>query len=198
MNRTIAYFNEHAEKQFREAFEIKDRTMQDLFLSYVKEGGHILDFGCGSGRDTAYFLSKGYTVDAIDGAEELCRLASEYLQQPVRVMEFGELCAENEYDGIYASASVMHLPYEELKDVFLKMIRALKEDGVLFASFKYGDFEGYDHGRWFTWLKEDRIDHLTKDLPCEILEIGRFGKETEELYGFSWIYVLLKKKTEAQ
>ena len=198
MNRTIEYFNEHAEKQFREAFEIKDRTTQDLFLSHVKEGGHILDLGCGSGRDTAYFLSKGYTVDAIDGSEKLCRLASEYLRQPVRVMEFRELCAENEYDGIYASASIMHLPYEELKYLFPKMIWALKEDGVLYASFKYGDFEGYDHGRYFTWLKEDRIRELTKDLPCEILETGRFGKETEELYGFSWIYVLLKKKTEAQ
>lgn len=196
MDQTISYFNEHAEKQFREAFAITDRTMQDLFLSHVKEGGHILDLGCGTGRDTAYFIAKGYTVHPVDGAEKLATLASDYLQQPVTVMDFRQLCAEEEYDGIYASASIMHLPCEDLQNLFPKMIWALKEDGVLYASFKYGDFEGIDHGRYFTWLKEDRIRELTKDLPCEIIEIGRFGRETEELYGFSWIYVLLKKKTE--
>jgi SAM-dependent methyltransferase len=193
MDKTIAYFNEHAEKQFREAFEIKDRTQQDLFLSHVRKGGHVLDLGCGSGRDTAYFKEQGYTADACDGSEELCRLASEYLKQPVKVMDFRELCADSAYDGIYASASVMHLPYEDLRNLFPKLFWALKEDGVLYASFKYGDHEEFSHGRHFTYLNEDRIRELVKDLPCEMIEIGRFGLDMEKLYGFSWIYILAKK-----
>ena len=193
MNKTIEYFNEHAEKQFREAFAIKDHAMQDLFLSKVKPGGHILDFGCGSGRDTEYFRSKGFTVEAADGSEEFCRLASEYLKQEVRCMEFSELCAEDAYDGIFAQASIMHLPHDELRALFPKMIRALKKDGILYASFKYGDFEGWSHGRWFTYLTEDTIRALAENLPCEILEVGRSGLENEALYGFSWIYLILKK-----
>ena len=165
MNKTIEYFNEHAEKQFREAFAIKDHAMQDLFLSKVKPGGHILDFGCGSGRDTEYFRSKGFTVEAADGSEEFCRLASEYLKQEVRCMEFSELCAEDAYDGIFASASVMHLEYEKLLEVFPKMIRALKDNGILYVSFKYGTQDGYLGKRYYTYMTEERFADMISLFP---------------------------------
>ena len=114
MNTTIEYFNEKAQKCFDDAFTITEHANQDRFLSYLKPGAELLDFGCGSGRDTAYFREKGFAVTSTDGAAELARLASAYLQAPVKVMEFNELDEEDRYDGIYAMASIMHLEYEKL------------------------------------------------------------------------------------
>ncbi len=63
---------------------------------------------------------------------------------------FSELDAEEKYDGIWACASILHLPKEELKDVFVRMIRAVNPGGYIYVSFKYGDFEGYRNERYFT------------------------------------------------
>lgn len=127
---------------------------QDEFLKLMPENGLILDFGCGSGRDTGYFLEKGYRVEAIDGSEELCKLASEYTGIEVKREMFSDLSSESRYDGIGACASILHLPKEELKDVLGKMIRALKDMGYIYTSFKYGDFEGYRNERYFTDFPE--------------------------------------------
>lgn len=118
MNTTIEYFDENAERCFADAFTITERTNQDHFLSYIKPGGSILDFGCGSGRDAAYFRERGYSVTATDGSREMCRLASEYLGMPVRVLEFNELAEVDAFDGIFASASIMHLEYDCLLELF--------------------------------------------------------------------------------
>lgn len=112
------------------------------FLDRVPKQGSILDFGCGSGRDTKTFLELGYEVEAVDGSPELCKIASEYTGVPVKQMYFQELDEVERYDGIWACASILHLPYKELKPVLVKMATALKEHGVIYTSFKYGDFEG--------------------------------------------------------
>lgn len=70
----------------------------------------FLTLGCGAGRDTKYFLSRGYQVDAVDGSEQLCRIASEYTEIKVRQMLFQELDEKEKYDGIWACASILHLP----------------------------------------------------------------------------------------
>ena len=194
INTTIEYFNEKAEKCFKDAFTITEHTNQDHFLGYLKPGARILDFGCGSGRDTAYFREKGLTVDAADGSSEMCRLASEYLQTPVACMEFNELDAEDLYDGIWASASIMHLEYEKLKEVFPKMIRALKKNGILYVNFKYGDKDGFLGKRYYTYMTEERFQDLLKDFPqLTAVETGTFGNEHPDQPDFRWLYAYLRK-----
>lgn len=194
INTTIEYFNEKAEKCFNDAFTITERTNQDHFLSYLKPGDRILDFGCGSGRDTAYFREKGLAVDAADGSSEMCRLASEYLHAPVACMEFNELDAENLYDGIWASASIMHLEYEKLKEVFPKMICALKPGGILYVNFKYGENDGFLGKRYYTYMKEERFMNLLKDFPqLTAEETGIFGNEHPGQPDFRWLYAYLRK-----
>ena len=194
INTTIEYFNEKAEKCFKDAFTITERTNQDHFLGYLKPGARILDFGCGSGRDTAYFREKGFTADAADGSSEMCRLASEYLQTPVACMEFNELDAEDLYDGIWASASIMHLEYEKLKEVFPKMIRALKKNGILYVNFKYGDKDGFLGKRYYTYMTEERFQDLLKDFPqLTAVETGTFGNEHPDQPDFRWLYAYLRK-----
>lgn len=75
---TLDYYNSKAKDFVSATVDVVFTEIQDIFLEYIPAGGKILDFGCGSGRDTKYFLSKGFGVDAIDGSEELCKIASEY------------------------------------------------------------------------------------------------------------------------
>lgn len=195
MNTTIDYFNEKAEKQFHDAFTITARDNQDRFLSYLEPGSLILDFGCGSGRDSAYFMEKGYRVVPSDGSEGMCRLASEYLKMPVKCMEFNELDEENAYDGIFASASVMHLEYEKLLEVFPKMIRALKDNGILYVSFKYGTQDGYLGKRYYTYMTEERFADMISLFPqLKAEESGIFGNEHPGQMDFRWLYAVLRKE----
>ena len=109
------------------------------FLKYVEDGGLILDFGCGSGRDSKIFIQKGYEIEAVDGTEEICKFASEYLNKEVRHLYFEDLDDISKYDGIWACSSVLHLPYENLKRVIGLIYKALKPGGAFYASFRYGD-----------------------------------------------------------
>lgn len=194
MNTTIEYFDQNAERCFADAFTITERTNQDHFLSYVKPGGSILDFGCGSGRDTAYFRERGYRVTPTDGSREMCRLASEYLGMPVRVLEFGELADIDCYDGIYASASIMHVEYERLLDILPKLARALRKEGVLYVSFKYGETDGYLGKRYYTNMTEERLARMLAQVPqLEVVEQGIFGNEHPGQPDFRWLYAYLRK-----
>lgn len=195
MNTTIAYFDQNAERCFADAFTITERTNQDHFLSYLRPDGTILDFGCGSGRDAAYFRAQGFEVVPTDGSREMCRLASEYLGIPVRVLEFNELDDEDRYDGIYASASVMHLEYERLLEVFPKMARALREGGILYVSFKYGETDGYLGKRYYTNMTEDRLAKTLERFPrLAVVEQGIFGNEHPGQPDFRWLYAYLRKR----
>lgn len=150
MDKTLNYYNENAQSFASGTVSVEFTEIQDRFLEKLDPGAYILDFGCGAGRDTKYFLSQGYRVDAIDGSEQLCQIASDHTGIKVRQMLFQELEVNEKYDGIWACASILHLPKKELKEVLKKMLTALKIDGWIYTSFKYGEYEGIRNGRYFT------------------------------------------------
>ena len=154
MGETIDYYDSNADAYAEGTMNVAFKDVQDRFLSFIPEKGYILDFGCGSGRDTKYFLSRKYTVDAIDGSQKLCKIASRNTGIVVRQMTFTDLNEEERYDGIWACASILHLPKEKLKNVFVKMIKAIKPVGHIYSSFKYGEFEGFRNDRYFTDFTE--------------------------------------------
>lgn len=155
MDKTLAYYDVNAENFIENTKTVNFEKTQQRFLQFLPAHAYILDFGCGSGRDTKYFLDQGYKVDAADGFAEICRRASAYTGIKIRQMLFQELSAADQYDGIWACASILHLPKAELLPVMLKMKAALKDNGVIYTSFKYGDFEGERNGRHFTNFTED-------------------------------------------
>ena len=104
---TLDYYNKMAKEFVAATVDVPFAETQEIFLVYLPDGGTILDFGCGSGRDTKYFLRRGYTVEAIDGSEELCKIASEYTGISVKQMMFHELSGVEKYDGIWACASII-------------------------------------------------------------------------------------------
>ena len=194
MIKTLEYYNENALNFVTSTKNVDFHTIQLRFIRKLSQGAAILDFGCGSGRDTKYFLSQGYQVDALDGSEEMCRLAGEYTGISVRHMLFQELSAKNIYDGIWACSSILHLPYHELKEVFLKMACALKENGIVYTSFKYGIFEGERNGRYFTDMTEEKMEKLLQEVSVFhteelwISEDVRPGREDEK-----WLNSILRK-----
>ena len=109
-DKTLDYYNKNSQLFVTGTVSVDFKQTQDRFLDRLDSGAYILDFGCGSGRDTKYFLNQGYKVDAIDGSVELCRIASEYTGIEVKQMLFQELEEHKKYDGIWACSSILHLP----------------------------------------------------------------------------------------
>ena len=194
MKSTIKYYNTNAITFVAGTVSVDFSSVQNLFLDMLPKCAHILDFGCGSGRDTKYFLEQGHTVDATDGSLELCKAAAEYTGISVKHQMFQELDATNVYDGIWACASILHVKKEELPEILGKMNVALKKHGVMYLSFKYGDFEGERNGRYFTDMTEESMKNLLQEFPE--LKVGKLwitgdvreGREDER-----WLNVILKK-----
>lgn len=139
--RTLSYYDENA-TAFCEGTRNADMSeMRGRFQQYLKPGDLILDAGCGSGRDSKFFMESGYRVVALDGSKEMCRQASAYLGQEIQCRRFEEIDEKEVYDGIWACASLLHVPYELLPKVIARLITALVDGGVLYASFKYGEEE---------------------------------------------------------
>ena len=174
---------------------IKFTEVQDKFLEKLNPDAYILDFGCGAGRDTKYFLSRGYQIDAIDGSEQLCRIASKYTGIKVRQMLFQELDEKEKYDGIWACASILHLPKKQLREVLENMYAALKSGGWIYTSFKHGKFEGERNGRYFTDFTTDTFKEFIHDMHGLKIEEhwitgdARPGRGEEK-----WLNLLLQKK----
>lgn len=192
---TINYYNTNAYSFASSTIFVDFKQTQDKFLHFLPPTASILDFGCGSGRDTKYFLDAGMQVDAIDGSEELCKLASKYTGIPVKQMLFEELDMKAQYDGIWACSSILHLPKEELKDVLKKMLAALKEHGIIYTSFKYGTFEGERNGRFFTDFTEETFQKFVKDIAgIQIEEEWVTGDVRPGRGEERWLNLILQKK----
>lgn len=161
---TIDYYNQNAQKFVENTVNVDFHFTQEKFLSYLKSDAKILDFGCGAGRDTKFFMEKGYSVEAIDGSIELCKYAREYTGIHVKQMFFQDLDTVDRYDGIWACSSILHLPYNELLQVVKKMTEALKNNGVIYTSFKYGTFEGVRNGRYFIDMTEETFLELLRKI----------------------------------
>ncbi len=193
MNKTLDYYDNNAKAFAENTSNIVFSEIQDTFLAELKNGASVLDFGCGSGRDTLCFMQRGYSVTALDGSAELCKIASEKTGIPVIQMGFNDFDEKDMYDGIWACSSILHLPKNELKSVLIHMEQALHIGGIIYASFKYGDFSGMRNGRFFTDFTENSFREFisdVKELSIEklwITEDVRPGRQDEK-----WLNMLLK------
>ena len=106
------------------------------FTVLLHNKDYILDAGCGSGRDSKFFLEQGFNVHAIDASMEMCQLAAEYIGIPVKCLRFDEIEFDSQFNGIWANASLLHIEKSSLPDILRKFNRALKPDGIMYASWK--------------------------------------------------------------
>ncbi|MCR4611315.1 MAG: class I SAM-dependent methyltransferase [Lachnospiraceae bacterium] len=197
MSKTLDYYNKNAKQFADETFDadiatIRDRFTDKLSSSDLREA-IILDWGCGSGRDALAFKEAGFIVEATDASYELCKIASEKTGIAVRCERFDELKCVEKYDGIWACASLLHVAKKDLPGVISIAKSALKRTGVLYASFKYGIFEGEHKEREFTFLTEDSLTDIIKEV--DAVEIIDLWKSTDVRRGVDvdWLNVMIRK-----
>lgn len=194
MSITLDYYNYNANEFINDTKDVEFYDIQSKFAQIICKGGRILDFGCGSGRDSEYFIEKGFKVTAMDGSTELCKRASEYLGIEVRNVLFEQLDDVQLYDGIWACASILHVPSNKLNNVIEKMCNSLKDYGYMYASFKYGSYEGIRNGRYFTDMTEKFWNDIEVQIPnlhtkdIWITSDVRVGRESEK-----WINIIAQK-----
>ncbi|MFG1593556.1 class I SAM-dependent methyltransferase [Halobacteriovorax sp. CON-3] len=137
-------------------------SLYEPFLKEVKSGGAILDIGCGPGRDLKYFVDHGYKTEGVEPSSKLAGFAREHSGCVVHEGLLQEVSIEGNFDGIWACASLLHVPSSELKDVFSKIADLMSEDTVFYCSFKYGEFEGERNGRFFN---DQTLETIKEFLP---------------------------------
>ena len=194
-NKTLQYYNETAPTFVQGTITADLSKLHRRFLKLLPIQAHILDLGCGSGRDAKAFLDAGYQVTAIDGSAGCCKLAGDYIGQPVLCQTFEELDFDAAFDGVWACASLLHVPYAELTGIFAKIARALRPGGYLYASFKYGDFEGERNGRYFTDLDEGRLAAVMQPVAgLTIVETFVTGDVRDGRGGEKWLNVIGERR----
>ncbi|GEA50053.1 SAM-dependent methyltransferase [Vibrio inusitatus NBRC 102082] len=195
MNSTTQYYNQNAKQFFDSTVDVEMKSLYEKFLPLIPTGGRILDAGCGSGRDSKAFLDKGFQVDAFDASAELTELASSLTGLQVKQTTFLRFHSEPvSYDGIWACASLLHVPEEDLATTFLHLSKCLKQSGVMYCSFKLGNSELDRNGRFFRDLNVEHLEDIlqsTKTLKIkEWWETSdlRAGRENEK-----WLNAILEK-----
>src|ERR1700722_557588 len=170
---SINYYNENAQIFFERTIEKDFSEVYDLFIPHLPKGSKILDAGCGSGRDSQYFLAQGYDVVAFDGSQNMARLARQLTGLTVQHKSFSDINSEEEFDGIWASASLLHVPKSELQDILHKLKKSLKPQGVWYISFRYGEGEHIEDDRYFNDQTEISLRDIMEQLGgIEILHVS--------------------------
>ena len=190
---TLSWYRENA---IQYAEETRNSLVLDAlweFLSRMKEGGTILDYGSGSGRDSAYFINKGFSVDSLDGSAEMKALAERLFGIKVKLASFLSLEEKDKYDGIWAQASILHLEEHDLRVALTLIERALKRDGVFYSSFRKGEGDGYENGRWYTNMTERRFLSF---LPAK-LYVEKIWESQDVRPGVNrtWLSIICRKKS---
>lgn len=190
---TLSWYRENA---IQYAEETRNSLVLDAlweFLSRMKEGGTILDYGSGSGRDSAYFLDKGFSVDSLDGSAEMKAQAERLFGIKVKLSSFLSLEEKEKYDGIWAQASILHLEEHDLRVALTLIERALKRDGVFYSSFRKGEEDGYEKGRWYTNMTERRFLSF---LPAS-LYVEKIWESQDVRPGVNrtWLSIICRKKS---
>lgn len=192
---SISYYDKNSK-------DFHDRTinadMQELYqkiLKHLPKQARILDAGCGVGRDSKFLLSKGYDVVSFDGSLEMVEMASNHLGKNVLHMLFQDINFSNEFDAIWANASLLHTPYKNLRGVLRGFHKALLPSGILFASFKYGTSMRQVEDRSFFDMDEASIEPYLRGLfqPLEIWKSADTRSKVAPSPDKSWLNFIARR-----
>ena len=190
------YYNKNAEDFIKRTMELDMSDIYDWVLPGVEDGGWILDVGFGSGRDSLYFLTMGYEVTSMDSSQRLVAIGRELLPDvmlgDVCEMEFNE-----EFDLVWANASLLHLDEEQFALAVARIEASLQEGAWFYVSMKLGDFEGIRNGRYFKYYtQETLLEAVTEASALVLVDSLELEDNREGHAGEYWVHALFIKPSE--
>jgi SAM-dependent methyltransferase len=178
-----AKFDKFDLSKARERFIAQVEATRDARRQVLPNGMiRVLDVGCGTGRDAYEFIKKGYAVTAVDASPAMLRESRRKMKEASdtpendrmknaamasRTLErtFDEIEFRDEFDGVWAAASLLHIPYQQMERALSLLVNALKPSGILFMSFKHGLGEYEYDARYFTYYTRRQIRALMEQTP---------------------------------
>jgi len=188
------YYDDHAQEFFESTINADMSGLISKFVSYLKPGARILDAGSGVGRDTKTFISLGFIVSAFDASEEMVRISSEITGIKTRLLKFEDMDYEDEFEGIWACASLLHVHRSQLVLAFSNLFKALKHDGILFVSFKHDVVDIEKESRHFTNFSNLELDeYIRNNTDFKIVSIFATHDVRPNRQDEKWVNAFIKK-----
>lgn len=190
MNKTLQYYKEHALEYSKKTINTNMTKTYEMFEKYLQPHAHILDLGCGSGRDTKHFINN-YNVTALDPVKAFLNNVPKNVNKlnidALDIIKHEELF--NSFDAIFACASLLHIHKDNLKEVFIGCYKILKDEGIMYVSFKYGDYVGMRDDRYYIDLTEESIMEYIGDFHLVETKITGDNLQRDN----RWLNCILKK-----
>ena len=195
---TLAFYEREAPRYVVAMAQGAARSLSEQFLARflprLAPGAHVLELGCGGGRDTLALLAHGCTVDATGGAAAMVREAEALTGQPARVLLFDQLEAEVEYDAVWAHASLHHQPFAGLADVLARIHRALRPGGWFFANYKLGQGDARDDlGRLYNFAPREDLLAMYRQLGWDLVDLNDYRAGGMDNVERDWIAITAQR-----
>ena len=188
-DKTTQYYSTNSSEYITSTKDVDMAEHYGRFLPYLASGAKVLDVGFGSGRDMLYFASKGFDVVGVDKVVEFVNNAQN-MGLNVHLGDFHNLPCEEAFDGIWACASLLHS--DNLPLAFKNLYKALKKDGYIYLSMKYGKGEKMENGRFYQYIDEEKLNELCQNVNLSIVEI--YTSEDLLKRNNGWINAVIRKK----
>ena len=191
---TLGYYEREAPRYVVAMAQGSARSLSEQFLGSflprLSPGAHVLELGCGGGRDTLEMIRHGFTVDATDGTAAMVREAQALTGHVARVLRFDELDAVAQYDAVWAHASLHHQPFAGLPQVLARIARALKPGGWFFANYKLGQGDARDDlGRLYNFPPREDLLALYRAGGWELADLHDYRAGGMDKVERDWIAI---------
>ena len=192
---TLDYYERYAIPYYEQTIDLDLSEIMQEFVKLLPEDAEVLDLGCGSGRDTKALEEHGFYVTPMDGSAKMCELAEIYTDREVLHLTFEEMDFREVFDGIWACASLVHVPGEDMQRILGKVLEALKPGGVLYFSVYEGERDGVYGGRDYCDYTEKSLKHLLHHFHhAEVIDIWHTDDVRRDKEEHQWLNVLIRKR----
>ena len=199
---TLNYYDDNAVEFAIQTVSIDMHNLYELFINQLPQRNkhYLLDVGCGSGRDANYFAKQGYDVTAIDVSAELIQWAQRHNMSSKidwHHLDFSGIEKQpwaNKFTGIWACASLLHVPFLELPCIIELLLETLTDEGVMYLSFKYGEGEQVDSERFFCDMDEVRWKTIVAKIPQVIEYDIWLSSDKRADCKNAWFNVMIKRE----
>lgn len=191
---SLHFYEIQAKNYVQSTINVDMSALTHEFMRLLPPEAHILDVGCGSGRDSKTFIDNGFRVTAMDGSQALCALAQKHIKQPVLHKSFLDINWQEKFEGVWACASLLHCSPQELPIVFKKINAALKPSGWLYTSFKFGSGYRQEGQRYFLDMNEASFKKLLNNYSELTIEKIWLSSDRRTHNTTQWLNALIQKK----